>query len=915
MSNRSKYQITIYASSLKNVAGFGKGTSDPYAVVTLLAGSDDERAHILGRTEVVKNDLSPSWTTTFIVNHCFGKETRINIGVFDEVRKSKGNKSMGSAQFEIGEILGAKGNVKAKRLKPGGTLFVRVTKASDLDLGTFHLGLKGMKLKNMDGMFGKSDPFFVVETYTKGSHGGRQWQPVHRSEHVMNNLNPDWKEVDIPVEKLCNGDKEQPIQISVYDWEKNGKHQSMGKCQTSTNGLLAAVQQQNSFDLIRKGKSYGKVLVTRAEISGQEMNPNKPPPKFASVKGVRQINPDYKKWQAKYGRGGMSGSMSGPSSQHATDVGTPPRGSSHGSNHGSSSDRRSDRRSDGKSSSSRRREKSPKRSNHHDSVSSRNGSNYNDPTDPAISSLSNRYPSYTSESSLPPAMEPPTMSSLSIEPSAPTNDKPKFVDYISGGTEINLSVAIDFTGSNGDPRKPGTLHYIHRDGQLNDYEKALTAVASVVARYDSDQLFPVYGFGAKFGGVIEHCFQVGKSTELKGISGMIEGYRNVFKSGLTMSGPTVFGEVILQAAVQAQSKQEAEHAAGKQSYSILLILTDGDVSDLEDTKQAIKYASSAPLSIVIVGVGDEDFSKMQWLDDFHVEDDEVRDIVQFVEFNKHRDNRQHLTQETLDEIPDQLVDYFLGEGIMPLPPISDNRMSIMPEDFNSSRDVDLDIRERSNGDLELRNSSMARFDTKSYGNTAGFMGGQPSLAGAPIAEEPSLGTPYRSQSAPAHNPSTPASPQLSQSTSGQYSAPDSRSQNHAPSSSSGYATGGRSHSDMRSGGGQRSYSPVPPSRSQPSYGGNQPSYGGSGYGQPNPMPSYGGSSMPSNSNSQYQQYNSSAGPPIVQAAQPVTLRVKAPPNSYPGMQIRVAHPQTGQLHVVSIPDGVHPGGDFRVNLA
>ena len=33
--------------------------------------------------------------------------------------------------------------------------------------------------------------------------------------------------------------------------------------------------------------------------------------------------------------------------------------------------------------------------------------------------------------------------------------KDMFVDYISGGCELNVAVAIDFTGSNGDPRKPG----------------------------------------------------------------------------------------------------------------------------------------------------------------------------------------------------------------------------------------------------------------------------------------------------------------------------------------------------------------------------------------------------------------------------------------------------------------------------
>ena len=48
----SKVQISLYASKLKNVAGFGKGTSDPYAVVTLLAGGPHEKPVVLGKTEV-----------------------------------------------------------------------------------------------------------------------------------------------------------------------------------------------------------------------------------------------------------------------------------------------------------------------------------------------------------------------------------------------------------------------------------------------------------------------------------------------------------------------------------------------------------------------------------------------------------------------------------------------------------------------------------------------------------------------------------------------------------------------------------------------------------------------------------------------------------------------------------------------
>jgi len=71
---------------------------------------------------------------------------------------------------------------------------------------------------------------------------------------------------------------------------------------------------------------------------------------------------------------------------------------------------------------------------------------------------------------------------------------------------------------------------------------------------------------------------------------------------------------------------------------VLLIITDGAISDMADTKRAIVYASTLPYSIIIVGVGSADFSAMDALDcdtgllrdqDGHVAQ---RDIVQFVPF-------------------------------------------------------------------------------------------------------------------------------------------------------------------------------------------------------------------------------------------------------------------------------------------
>ena len=52
----------------------------------------------------------------------------------------------------------------------------------------------------------------------------------------------------------------------------------------------------------------------------------------------------------------------------------------------------------------------------------------------------------------------------------------------------------------------------------------------------------------------------------------------------------------------------------RQNYYILLLLTDGVLSDMVETKQALINASRYPMSVIIVGVGGADFSSMDALD-------------------------------------------------------------------------------------------------------------------------------------------------------------------------------------------------------------------------------------------------------------------------------------------------------------
>jgi hypothetical protein len=97
------------------------------------------------------------------------------------------------------------------------------------------------------------------------------------------------------------------------------------------------------------------------------------------------------------------------------------------------------------------------------------------------------------------------------------------------------------------------------------------------------------------------------------------------------------------------------------SYTILLIITDGALEgDLQDSIDAIVEANDAPLSIVIVGVGSENFDGMKRLDASksrliaRSRKEATRSIVHFVPFSKFQADPERLAAEVLVEVPKQV---------------------------------------------------------------------------------------------------------------------------------------------------------------------------------------------------------------------------------------------------------------------
>merc|ERR1711976_736682 len=200
---------------------------------------------------------------------------------------------------------------------------------------------------------------------------------------------------------------------------------------------------------------------------------------------------------------------------------------------------------------------------------------------------------------------------------------------------------------------------------------AIQSVGEIIQDYDTDKLFPVGRFGARIppNGQVSHMYPCNFNPQdpfVHGVPGIIQAYQQAISS-VQLYGPTNFSPVIQQTA------QMARQAGRDGGFFVLLIITDGVITDMDATKRAIVENSNLPFSIIIVGVGGADFDAMDELDS----DDSLlewngkqaaRDIVQFVPYRNFLSNdllqmKAALAKEVLAEVPEQVTSYMFATGV------------------------------------------------------------------------------------------------------------------------------------------------------------------------------------------------------------------------------------------------------------
>ena len=252
---------------------------------------------------------------------------------------------------------------------------------------------------------------------------------------------------------------------------------------------------------------------------------------------------------------------------------------------------------------------------------------------------------------------------LVLEDYSAVSKKLMLTDYLDAGIKLAISIGIDFTASNGNPLNYGSLHSIHGNF-LNDYEKAISSCGVIVGHFDYDQIYPVFGFGAilnsSYSNSTSMCFNLNFSEkpEIDRLDTVLKFYHDcIGQKKLTFSGPSYFSPLIRNVINRINKNNLFE-------YHVLMILTTGVIDDLQQTIDLLVEACELPFSVIIVGIGNGDFTNMEKLDGDETllssssGKKRIRDIVQFVPFNKYENDPKKLSMEVLAELPRQLVEFY-----------------------------------------------------------------------------------------------------------------------------------------------------------------------------------------------------------------------------------------------------------------
>ena len=248
-----RLEISVSCEQLADTDTFSK--SDPFCVMTWKEESSGKWWEI-GRTEVIKNTLNPSWRAKFIVQYRPHQTQAVRFEVYDwDTRNYKLRKQDFLARLEctLKVIATAKGRLYTSCIKEGpskrGKFFIAAEEVSaSKEVVKMQVAARGLDKKDL---FGKSDPYFIL---SKATAGHSHWTMVAKSTVVDNTLDPTWPVMEIPVAALCNGDYSRQLRFEVFDHDNHGDDDLIGEFTTNLDELKDAITSNKTFPCVNSKK-------------------------------------------------------------------------------------------------------------------------------------------------------------------------------------------------------------------------------------------------------------------------------------------------------------------------------------------------------------------------------------------------------------------------------------------------------------------------------------------------------------------------------------------------------------------------------------------------------------------------------------------------------------------------------------
>ena len=443
------------------------------------------RLFVKSHPQVVSRCSNPKWTTPFSLAFEYGSQLLVFVDIFvvsalrtsirssvssassvlsagDSTVQQRGLKFLGRAAFDVQDVLGSRGQVKARRLRDGGVVYVHAEprcrapsrsllaaaprllrlrlRASDL------VPTRSVRSRVVPGRTSKPDTYYEV---ARPSSAAGTWIVAYRSPTVTESVSPSWDEAVIDLAALLPAATSAaapspdlagcPVAIAVYK-VKRKKCKEIGSCQTTLANLVATGEVGPSSD--GDGDGGGDVTLRLQATARGGATPSDDAVGLltvarATVEGAREISERSRRFLAA-----------------AED-------------------------DDGDA----------------------------DEADGAARPLRE---------------EEVARAEAAAAARPPSSPRPKFSEYVAAGLELDFCVAVDFTSSNGDPRVPGTQHFSRcvvacemclgvrmryvmqtpthclpcspwpsdSHGMMNDYEEAIAAVGGTMEKYSTHREYP-----------------------------------------------------------------------------------------------------------------------------------------------------------------------------------------------------------------------------------------------------------------------------------------------------------------------------------------------------------------------------------------------------------------------------------------